>query len=313
MNLDFLDEQMAELSRQLEPSEAQRSAARKSQRAIREALDSGNMASRIITDYLSGSYARHTAIAPIDDVDIIFVIDPSKWRNPGSGGRPAPEKVLETFAGAIRLRRDSSTVMMQRRSVGLKMHHLHIDAVPAIETERDGLILIPDRRKEEWILTGPKIHAERATALNQKRGNMFKPLVKILKGWNSQLDEDTAFKSFSLETMALRIFEARNFDSMFEGVLLFFDFLCGRFAEDTHFEWPDSLGVGLSRPCFEYQLLDIAGTGSNLFANLSDDRRGAFLEAALRTRDLLWKAKCSRSRDQCLNYLEEAFPDDVNP
>lgn len=307
MDLEFLEEEMLGIARLVEPSPAQRSAARTSQRAIRAALDTGNMARRITADYLSGSYARQTAIAPIDDVDIIFVIDPEKWKKPLLGGYPEPERVLETFLGAIRLRRESSLVRMQRRSVGLKMQHLDIDAVPAIETERDGFILIPDKNAGEWILTAPRVHAERATEVNQARGNRFKPLVKVLKSWNARLPKKAAFKSFSIETMALHLFATTPFHSMFEGALKFFDFLSGQFAEDTHFDWRGDAGIGLARPCWEYTLFDVASTGSNLFANLSDERRDAFMAKALVTRDLLWKANGARSEDRCREFIERAL------
>lgn len=150
---EVLEFEVEALARELEPTPEQKNGAQRSQRAIREALDSGNMSARIVDDYLIGSYARHTAIQPLDDVDIMFVIDPTEWKLPLFGDKPEPERVLETFARAIRLRYDQSQVVVQRRSVGLKMNHLDIDVVPAIPTERDHHVLIPDRKDEGWVLT----------------------------------------------------------------------------------------------------------------------------------------------------------------
>ena len=307
MDASFLDLQIGAIAQDLEPSESKKEAAQRSQRAIREALDSGNMSARIIGDYLSGSYARYTAITPLDDVDIIFLIDPSEWKRPFFSDKPEPLRVLETFARAIRLRYEQSRVETQRRSVGLKMHHLDIDVVPAIETEREDYVLIPDRKNDEWILTAPKVHAALATAVNGKRHGLFKPLVKVLKGWNSQLREGARLKSFTIETIALRVFQDTPFDSLFTGSLLFFDFLCSRFNEPTVFQWNTDFDVGLAWLSFGYELLDSAGTGSNLLANLSEERRAAFLGEALRTRDLLVKADNARSEQSCEGYLYRAL------
>ncbi|NVJ15562.1 hypothetical protein HV826_15560 [Myxococcus sp. AM010] len=204
---------------------------------------------------------------------------------------------METLLGAICLRRESSLVRRQRRSVGLEMQHLDIDAVPAIETDQDGFILIPDKDAGEWILTAPRVHAERAMEVNQARGNRFKPLVNVLKSWNARLPKKAAFKSSSIEAMALHLFATTPFQSMFEGALKFFDFLSGQFVEDTHFDWRGEAGIGLARPCWEYKLFDVAGTGSNLFANAK-----AFVP-----RDLLWRANGARSAERCRDFLESAL------
>src|SRR5205814_7160666 len=101
------------------------------------------MANRIVRSYLSGSYARDTAIYPLDDVDIIFIITPSYWSSPLF--YPPPSSVLDSFANAIRYRYPVSSVYGQRRSVRLELYHLDIDVVPAIQDRNSNLLLrIPD-------------------------------------------------------------------------------------------------------------------------------------------------------------------------
>lgn len=307
MDPEFLELEVQAIAKSLEPTPEQKQGARRSQRAIREALDTGNMSARIVGDYLIGSYARQTAITPLDDVDIMFLIDPTEWETPLLSDMPDPQKVLDTFARAIRMRYDQSRVALKRRSVGLTMHHLHIDAVPAIPTDREHFVLIPDRQEEEWILTAPRVHAQIVTDINRARAGMFVPLVKMLKGWNAGLSKTVRLKSFTIETMALRIFEATNFDSIFDGCLQFFDFLAGQFNEDTEYEWTDDFGVSLAWHNLGYHLEDVAGTGSNLLVKLSEDRRTAFLQAALAARNLMVKASRARSDDACERYLENVF------
>lgn len=168
------EDQLIELLKQIEPTSAQKDGGRRSHTFLRDILRTGNMANRVVDSYLSGSYARDTAVRPLEDVDIIFVIDPARW--PQNGFRlildddyPRPEAVLKTFMNAIRYRYQDSSLRLQNKSVRLRLYHLDIDVVPAIDREKnDSSILIPDRRKQDWIVTAPRKHNEIASALNKQ-------------------------------------------------------------------------------------------------------------------------------------------------
>ena len=68
-----------QLAREIEPTPTQKAGAQGSHNYLRGLLNTGQMAQRITNSYLSGSYARDTAIRPIDDVDVVFEIDPTAW------------------------------------------------------------------------------------------------------------------------------------------------------------------------------------------------------------------------------------------
>lgn len=308
MESHFLEGVMQEIASYWEPTREQKEAAKRSQNALREALDSETrtISARIVDHYLSGSYARHTAITPIDDVDIIFIIDPQQWDLPLFSDYPDPAKVLGTFERAIRGARGSSSIKQQRRSVRLSMNALDIDVVPAIQTDDEEFVMIPDKSEDTWLRTAPKCHQRVGREVNQKRNGLFIPLVKILKGWNCSLPDTAYLKSFAVETMAVRIFRKTPFESLFDGALLFFDFLCGRFAEQTIYNWNEDFEVGLEWS-FSYSLPDIAGTGSNLLNGVSEERRTAFLSAALKARDSLDAATRARSEERSAELVEKAL------
>ena len=92
------------------PTPTQRNGAVRSHNNLREVLNTGHMEKRIVTSYLSGSYARNTVIYPLDDVDIIVVIDPKAWG--GGWLDPNPEAVLKSFHRAIKYRYPNSHVRM---------------------------------------------------------------------------------------------------------------------------------------------------------------------------------------------------------
>ncbi len=288
----------------------QKAGASRSHNFLRDLLAQGNMARVISESYLSGSYARDTAVAPIDDVDIIFLIQPEHWqRGIGSwlGLKPSPKAVLNTFANAIRRRYDLSSVFIQRRSVRLNLNHLDIDVVPALPSAKDShTILIGDADSDEWIESAPKKHEVLASRLNASRGNNFKPLVKLLKSWNRNLPSTANLKSFAIETMAARIFDAHSFDSLQDGLIEFFDFVCFLGGADTVYSWNNKCGISFD--WFQGRVIpDTAGTGSNLLAKVDGARISRFVEHAKRSRDKVIEAVNSKYSDTAERRLVDAL------
>lgn len=342
--------QLWDLVRKIEPSQSQKDGAQRSHNYLREVLNTGQMASRILDSYLSGSYSRDTAIKPLDDVDIIFIIDPSKWQSPpgmdeagenirsgirqaregvtrgyagtreeyGTGMRemfrqmrgrplsvhPSPSAVLNTFANAIRYRYPVSSVYGQRRSVRLELDHLDIDVVPGILTNDEMIIQIPNRESDSWILTAPKKHAETATAVNKVRNGKFKPLVKLLKCWNGNLPSTASFKSFAIETMAIRIFVKTPFQSLEEGLLLFYDFVA-KLSQNSLYPWTETFGMSFS--WLECVVPDAAGMGSNTTAGVDSEHKKKFIENATRSRDRMVEARNAISVETACKRVAEAL------
>jgi hypothetical protein len=292
------------LARSVEPTAAQKAAASRSQQYLRDLLRQGQFGSRIQDAFLSGSYARDTAISPIDDVDIVVLIDPEGWRSGMWDTRPEPEKILQSFARAIRYRYPESSVHVQRRSVRLEMFHLNVDVVPAIDLG-DLKIEIPDGESQGWITSAPKRHTRIATEINQANRGLFKPLVKLLKYWNGRLPDSSYLKSFAIETLAGRLFRNVSLPTVQDGLRLFFDFVAGRDGRSVLFEWPSNYGVHLS--WWAHELFDLAGTGSNLVVKVDASRRSKFLDQAVRSRDLLIGAEKARDATYAANYLERAL------
>jgi hypothetical protein len=280
----------------IEPTATQKDGAQRSHRYLRDLLNTGQMAARIHGSYLSGSYARDTAIRPLDDVDIIFEIDPSHW---SSGffpfnSMPRPEGVLESFAAAVRRRYAGSSVYAQRRSIRLELYHLNIDVVPAIRGNDDrSLISIPDRDGDEWIKSSPQRHSENATRVNKKCAGRFKPLVKLLKFWNSNLPETIRCKSFLIETIAVRLFEEVSFDTIEDGLLLFWDFLASRYSVPPIYNWRGDYGMSFG--WLAVSVPDAAGTGSNTAARLEHARARGLAAKARISRDRLVTAQNARA------------------
>lgn len=290
---------------QIEPTPGQKSGAARSQSYLRDVLQTGRMLNWIRDVYLSGSYSRDTAIRPLDDVDIIVEINHEYWTKAFLSDYPSPVSVLDSFASAIRYRYPVSSVFGQRRSIRLELDHLDIDVVPAIPLAQADYILVPDRNAEKWIKSGPKVHARVATDVNNRAEGQFKPMVKLLKLWNSKLPSTAQVKSFAVETMAVHYFKRNKLNSLEEGLSLFLDALAS-FSDGGLLQsrGPD---VGFELSWLGSKLPDVAATGSNLFDRLDEERRRKLISSARVSRDRVMSARAARTEDSCWTYLRDAF------
>lgn len=299
----------------IQPTPTQKKGAKRSHHHLRDLLCSGQMGARITDHYLSGSYSRNTAIYPLDDVDIIFIIDPAAWKRPfnvvstllfGYVSKPDPLDVLKSFKNAIRYRYPNSSVRLQRRSVRLRLFHLDIDVVPAIEhTHRNEIIYIPDSEAGNWIPSSPITHSDLATAINKNNDGRFKPLVKLLKYWNYNLPSTAQLKSFAIETIAVRLFQNTSIPSLQEGLAIFFDFITYVSNRPTEYEWTSTYGISLC--WYSDEIPDTAKTGSNIISGISGENRNRFLENAIRSRDLLVKSLDSSSDLAARRLISKVF------
>jgi hypothetical protein len=145
--------------------------------------------------FFSGSYARHTAINDINDVDIICVFDIDRTIT-------SPEMVLAWLMSILAKYYDK--IEVQGRSVGVEADNgVWLDIVPATLMYGDGGPLwIPDREARQWVQTHPKGQIAAATSKNQATNGYYVQTVKLLKSWRDRLPtESSKPKSYILETL----------------------------------------------------------------------------------------------------------------
>jgi hypothetical protein len=301
-----LTDSLSRILRSVEPSEEEKAGAQRSHHYLRDILLTGNMESIIRDHFLSGSYPRATAIRPLDDVDVIFVVDPGHWKTPNFGALPAPSAVLRTFERALARRYQATMLRVQRRSIRLQMWHLNVDVVPAVSADGRGSerLLIPDAENDTWIRSAPKIHGALATEINQRHEGLFKPLVKLLKTWNLGAPEELRFKSFCVETIAARLFESARLNSLQTGLVQFFDFVCYIGGEPCKYSWNDDRGISLR---FGDCVVPDMAEGMNVAASVTRRGRECFLRRAATSRDRILQAERARTWDDAERKIEQAF------
>ncbi len=145
--------------------------------------------------FLSGSYARHTAINDINDVDVICIVDIDH-------ANTQPELVL-AWTQSI-LGKYYKETKRQGRSVGAQAAKgVWLDIVPATPMNGDdGPLWIPDREAREWVSTHPKGQIKAATDKNKAINGYYVQVVKLLKYWRDRLPtESCRVKSYILESL----------------------------------------------------------------------------------------------------------------
>jgi hypothetical protein len=296
---------LREMARNLEPTATQKKAASASHQYLRGLMDTGDIGDRILGSYLSGSYARDTAVNPLSDVDIIFLIDESKWATGLLAMRPKPSVVLRSFADAVRYRYERSSAFTQRRSIRLELSHIHIDCVPAIEIPGSDYVWVGDRKEDAWIKSSPKLHQAALTRANQLCHGCAVPAIKVLKAWNMSLPSTAQVRSFVIETIAVTALTAAPQKTLQDCVLVLFDFVV-QFRSAFLLIGTDRLGITMSR-VFGMTVPYLARTGGNVASGVGGDQVTNFMDRAARSRELLQGGLHARTEDSAAKHVLSAL------
>jgi len=221
---------------ELEITESEQEAASKRQKEIRGFLD-GRF--ELEDDFLTGSYKRETKTKPLKDVDIFCVLKATETNMKRYREQNA-SVVLGAFRDALRKKYGDKVSEPGRRSVsvdfGSDERVMSFDVVPAFAVMRH--YVIPDMTTGGWIDTDPTVHENMATEKNKTCDKKWKPLVKMVKGWNRYRDK-VIRPPFLLEVMALDLVEPPFTDFPYE-LQMFFATAAERITD----RWPDPAGFG---------------------------------------------------------------------
>ncbi len=165
----------------IEPSKTAKAEISSIQENIRAFLKNSDQLGRLYIDsFLSGSYAKNTAIrktkyAGKGDVDIIVVLSCSI--NDDS------RVIFSKFYNVLKSSKRYCNVRIQHHSVRVEMKGINVDIVPAIEEPGSNRYYIGSSKEDNWAVSDPKGHLVWASEINSNMNFTFKPLVKMFKWW----------------------------------------------------------------------------------------------------------------------------------
>ncbi len=180
----------------IEPDPNNVKLAKKSHEEVRDFLAKDDEISKANPKtFLSGSYARETAVNDIKDVDIILIIDLDR-------SITDPEVTLAWVQAS--LHKNYSKVKKQGRSVNvINDKGFSLDIVPATPvSNRSGPLWIPDRDAKTWVATHPKAQMEFSSERNKNTEGYYVHLIKIIKYWRDRLANKSArANSYIIESL----------------------------------------------------------------------------------------------------------------
>jgi hypothetical protein len=193
----------------IELTEAERQNICKQQTALRDMINQRLVV--VVPPFLSGSYDRRTAIRPLNDVDIFLVLDSTAHADvyPSAYNPRSPQSCLEklqrVLSAAYPNKVDAPRI--QGRSIHIEFSGTGIgyDIVPAFSVTGD-MYMIPDRNRQSWINTNPKMHRQTLVEANERAGSKLNPLIKAMKCWNRA--HEKPLRSFHLEVMSYGAFQS---------------------------------------------------------------------------------------------------------
>lgn len=181
--------------RALQPNKARTAQAERMQSHVRAALRHHLPALR--ESFLTGSFARSTAIEPLADVDVFLVLDPK------AATRATPPKdMLRSIQAAVKKAMPTeANAALQDHSIGLTYagNDLRLDLVPALPEGEH--YWIPDIPRGNWIRTSPRRQKALLDAADQKARSKLRPLIRLAKA--ARRKGFAKLGSYHLEVMAL--------------------------------------------------------------------------------------------------------------
>jgi hypothetical protein len=200
--------------------------------------------------FQSGSYARFTAIDPVHDLDVIYVLpDSFVISHPQKAMKQLREKLLDAYKNSkisnikeIIAQTHSITIIFDDKDAP---EAFSIDVVPAVASDDETnefdepIYLVPEilkashqKRVERyeneaknpigWIKSDPKGYISAATKLDADTKGTFRKAVKVVKSWRHKQKaahkDDFMLKSFHLELICVEFFESNPSANTLEAI-----------------------------------------------------------------------------------------------
>ncbi|KQY80901.1 nucleotidyltransferase [Pelomonas sp. Root1444] len=290
-------QQFIDFLREIEPSPSTTAVCSSAHNTLRANL-AGHATYSLIHDntFLSGSYARDTALRPRmtngvlrrPDVDIIVVTKHKRT--------DTPSDVIKSLHRAVKSLGYAS-VESNRRSICVTLTSVEMDVVPIIPNPwQTGGWLIADKSTQEWIPTNPMGHTDWAIKINKKANGNFKPLVKLVKWWRREnLPNLRRPKGFILETIVAELMDYKEtrYEELFVKLL---ERIVSEYA------WNALLGTVPS-------LADPSVEGNNVFSRVQADEFKRFYDMAEKHAKLIRRAQKEPDADKALGMWQQVFGD----
>lgn len=231
---ESIEKELQNFAKTLSPNEGEREFIQDIYKSVKDVLGENNCLQ-------IGSYPRYTAIRPLHDLDVLFVL--GEWNDDVPDPSEALEDLIKTLEGEYTNPTEFKfEISKQSHSVSIKFIHLKkevfaVDILPAyIFSENEfgqDMYRVPEviqiksiaqrelfyKQLEEstegmkWIKTDPRGYIKIASDVDNDSGGIFRKSVKLVKLWAnnlSDIEEGLKLKSFHLEQAITKHFQENS-------------------------------------------------------------------------------------------------------
>jgi Second Messenger Oligonucleotide or Dinucleotide Synthetase domain len=260
---------------------------------------------------LVGSYAQHTSVGDVKDVDFLIAIN----GDPDSNDPPA-KAVVQNLCNALQdlpaaLGEDGHAeaeieIERARRSVHVYIgdRNFHLDVVPCIVPNSwDEPLWVPDRGFNKWIPSHPVGFVNLLTELTREHGEKVRQLGKLFKHFRNIQMQTRKPKSYWLG--ALLVDHVQNKLDMTQPLSILFrdllDGVCNRYA--SLLPRTDEATPNIKDPLL----------GHNVSWNWSRTHFETFMHRLDEGRKWATKALEAEERDSAIDFWQRIFGEDYFP
>lgn len=202
------------LNSRIIPSDAMLSKAKEHCDYIKRIFDNDSIL-RPIKFYYSGSYAKNTTISPLKDVDLVPHYDLEMCLKP-NGDFYKPGNILGKFYQRLQQTFGTRiTVRRQRRSIGIRFIDFDVELVPVFwDGNKEYKSYIPDREKDEWIITSIPMHLE-FLSKRDSYNRLYAKTIRLIKVWKKHKAIPRSLKGFALELLVVKALDTSGTSTHF--------------------------------------------------------------------------------------------------
>ncbi len=190
--------------------------------------------SRTANSLQVGSYGRKTAVRGVSDLDMLYLIPASAWKNYALGGQSS---LLEAAKDAIQARYSTTKVTVDRMVVRVLYNNFHIEVQPVFEQE-DGFLFPDTYNGGSWRLTKPREEKEATAKMDAEKNGNLRHLCKMVRAWKNK--HGVAMGGLLIDTLAHRflesttVYDKASYASYGDMATVFFEYLADEPKKDRY-------------------------------------------------------------------------------
>lgn len=148
-----------------------------------------------------GSVAKHTYVDGLSDIDALLIVNDSELED------RKPQTVIGKIAAVLE-RQLGDTATVEQGAMSVKVSYadgMELQFVPALKT--DSGVHVPDWNINRWSEIQPEKFTRKLSEINAQCSNKLVPLIKLVKGINSNLPEPLRLSGYHIEALGVEAFK----------------------------------------------------------------------------------------------------------